>query len=54
MIEAQAAESDEDYAKFAAVADVDVDDEKDSVAAAVKKAQEVFPGATLDEDSVPF
>ncbi len=37
MIETQAAESDEDYAKFAAVADVDVDDEKDTVAASFKK-----------------
>ncbi|MDP3131079.1 MAG: magnesium transporter, partial [Bacillota bacterium] len=37
MIEAQTAASDEDYAKFAAVADVDVDDDKDTLAASFKK-----------------
>jgi len=37
MIEAQASESDEDYAKFAAVADVDVDDDKETVSASFRK-----------------
>ncbi|MFA5006822.1 MAG: magnesium transporter [Candidatus Izemoplasmatales bacterium] len=37
MIEAQNEESDEDYAKLAAVADVEVDDEKESAAVAVRK-----------------
>jgi magnesium transporter len=37
MIEAQTAESDEDYAKFAAVADIAIDEDRETVAASVRK-----------------